>query len=163
MVNKMLVVFLALALVILGAACSPQSPEPLAPADTPAVGPGPDQPAAPGAPSTPATTLPEDEGMQRGNVFIDGVQILTLESFPPQFNLVVTGNLPTPCHQLRYLVNEPDAQNNIDVEVFSLVSPDQMCIQVLQPFEETISLGSYAEGTYSILVNGQLAGEIKTP
>jgi hypothetical protein len=165
MLKKVLVTVLALALVVFAAACSPAARATPSPADRPVTAPGtdPDQPVSPEQPGAPLGPLPLEGNMERGNVFIDDVGILTLESFPLQFNLEVVGNLPTPCHQLRYLVNEPDAQNNIVVEVFSTVNPETMCIQVLQPFSETISLGSFPNGTYTILVNGQLAGQITTP
>src|SRR3989337_2693298 len=61
-----------------------------------------------------------DEDMIRGNVFVEGHEVLVLESFPPQFMLNLTGSLPTPCHQFRAKVSEPDAQNRIHVEVYSL-------------------------------------------
>jgi hypothetical protein len=160
---KTLVFVLTVALFVLSAACSPATP----PLPSIEPGPGSDQPVSPDTPSSPGETilspLPGDENMQRGNVFIDDVEILILESFPPQFNLVVRGNLPTPCHQLRTLINEPDAQNRIKIELFSLVNPGEMCIQVLSPFEEVVSLGSFPDGTYTILVNDQEVGEITSP
>lgn len=160
---KNLVIILIAVLFVFTSACSPAEPV-LPPTDD---SPGADQPVSPGTPteggSMPLVPLPGDENMQRGNVFIDEVEILVLESFPPQFNLIVRGNLPTPCHQLRWEAQEPDAQNRIEVEVYSLVNPDEMCIQVLQSFEEVISLGSFPDGKYTIWVNGQQSGEVRTP
>jgi hypothetical protein len=157
---KNLVFVLVIGLLVFAAACSPAA----APVDPDL---GPDRPVSPETPGgdigAPAAPQPGDENMQRGNVFIDDIEILTLESFPPQFNVIIRGNLPTPCHQLRTLVNEPDAQNRMDIEVFSLVNPDEMCIQVLAPFEEVVFLGSLPDGSYTVLVNGQPAGEITTP
>jgi hypothetical protein len=82
-----------------------------------------------------------------------------MESFPPQFMLSLKGNLPTPCHQLRVNVNPPDADNKIMVDVYTVSNPDMICAQVLQPFSETIELGTFPGGHYSVCVNGQLAGE----
>jgi hypothetical protein len=76
--------------------------------------------------------------MERGPVFIDEVQLLTLESYPPLFVLHVEGNLPTPCHQLRAEISKPNQQNKIKVELFSLVNPDQICAQVLSPFKNNL-------------------------
>jgi len=101
-----------------------------------------------------------DEAMQRGEVFIDTQEILILESFPLQFQLQVTGSLPTPCHELRAVVEEPDDQNQIRVDMYSLVDPDTVCAQVLEPFDVSLSLGSYPSGTYSVFVNGEKIGEI---
>ena len=98
--------------------------------------------------------------MQRGEVFIDSQEILILESFPLQFRLHVIGSLPTPCHELRAVVNEPDKQNDIQVQIYSLVDPDKVCIQVLEPFDVSLSLGSYASGSYTVFVNGEEVGEI---
>jgi hypothetical protein len=102
-----------------------------------------------------------DESLQRGEVFIDVQEILILESFPPQFRLQVIGSLPTPCHSLRAVVADPNEQNEVHVEIYSLVDPDVVCMQVLEPFEAGIPLGRNLEGdTYTIFVNGELVGEI---
>lgn len=95
-----------------------------------------------------------DEGMTRGEAYLDDVQLLTLESFPPQFMLNIKGNLPTPCYQLRIAVSEPDAENKVNVEIYSIADPDQMCVQVLAPFEINYSLGTFPAGTYTLWVNG---------
>lgn len=104
---------------------------------------------------------PGDENLARGEAFIDQAEIVTLESFPPQFRLKLSGTLPTPCHQLRVVVSEPDAQERIDVEVYSVVDPNQACIQVVEPFEANIPIGSFTSGEYTVLVNGEQVGEIK--
>jgi hypothetical protein len=104
---------------------------------------------------------PGDVNMVRGEVFIEEQDILTLESFPPQFVLRLSGSLPTPCHQLRVAASAPDEQDRIQVEVYSLAKPDEVCIQVLEPFEANVPLGSYASGTYTVWVNGEQVGEIQ--
>ena len=113
-----------------------------------------------GPPFNPYAPAKGDESMQRAEVFIDSVDILTLESFPLQFRLQVQGSLPTPCHELRAVIDEPDAQNRIQVQVYSMVDPETVCAQVLEPFDISLSLGSYASGTYGIVVNGDEVGEI---
>jgi hypothetical protein len=103
-----------------------------------------------------------DESLQRGPVYIDYHEILTLESFPPQFRLHVKGSLPTPCHELRAVVDNPDDQNRIQVQVFSLFNPDTACTQVLQPFDASIPLGRDFKGTsYTVYLNGEKVEEIK--
>jgi hypothetical protein len=113
--------------------------------------------ATPGA--RPWQPLPSDAGMARGSVFIDDMALNMLESMPVQVELRLIGSLPTPCHHLRVDVSEPNAKNRIDVEVYSLTDPNLMCIQVLHEFDESFTLGTYPVGTYSVYVNGQLAGE----
>jgi hypothetical protein len=101
--------------------------------------------------------------MSRGEVFIDEMQVLTMESFPPQFLLQMSGSLPTPCHHLRADVSDPDSQNQIQVEVYSLADPDAACIQVLEPFQQGINLGSFSQGSYTVVVNGEQVAEIEAP
>ncbi|HJW91227.1 MAG TPA: hypothetical protein VJ436_11360 [Anaerolineales bacterium] len=150
------IAFLALLAALVMAACAgavqPGSP------DEP-VGSPPDQG---GAQPTTAPWEPAagDEDMSRGEVFVDTQDILVLESFPPQFVLALAGSLPTPCNQLRVRVSDPDAQNRILVEVYSLVDPGQACIQVLEPFEANVPLGSFASGEFTVLINGQEIGQI---
>jgi inhibitor of cysteine peptidase len=129
--------------------------------------PNPDDPVTsedtPGAPEdtepSPLDPLPNEENLIRGNVFLEEVDMLVLESFPVQIVLHLQGHLPSPCHNLRAEVSEPDDQNRIQVEVYSLVDPAVMCAQVLEEFDTRISLGSYPSGDYTVWVNGEQVGE----
>ncbi len=112
-----------------------------------------------GSTRSPLEPLPDEEKLSRGEVFIDGSQLQVLESFPVQIVLVVNGTLPTPCHQLRMVMNPPDEKNRIDLELYSLVDPDMMCVQMLQFFEERINLGSFPSGNYEIYLNGDKVGD----
>jgi inhibitor of cysteine peptidase len=98
--------------------------------------------------------------MVRGQVDIASSEVILLESFPVQVRLNLKGALPTPCHQLRAEVSGPDDQKRIDVEVYSLVDPEEVCVQMLEPFETSINLGSFPSGTYSVWVNGEEVGDI---
>jgi len=102
---------------------------------------------------------PGDDQLTRGEAFIDSADLLTMESFPLQFALVLKGNLPTPCHQIRVIYNEPDADHKINLEVYSVADPNAACAQMLQPFEQNISLGSFPSGHYTVWVNGQQVAE----
>jgi hypothetical protein len=116
---------------------------------------------APGYETPPAwMPAPGDEKLVRGEVFIDEKQLLTLEIYPPQVMLHLKGSLPTPCHQLRVKVNGPDDQNSIQVEVYSLAKPDEICIQVLAPFDVNIPLRNFPAGKFMVWVNGEKVGEI---
>jgi hypothetical protein len=102
-----------------------------------------------------------DDKLIRGEAFINQSQILVLESFPPQFELLVEGALPTPCHELRVEISDPDEQNRIYVEVYSLSKPGEICVQVLESFDENVPLKGFPSGEYSVWVNGEEIGEIK--
>jgi hypothetical protein len=111
----------------------------------------------------PANWMPQpgDEKLKRGPVVIDLAQLQAKESFPVQFVISLQGSLPTPCHMLRAVVLAPDAQNQIRVDVYSLVDPAKICIQVLQAFQVNVPLQDIASGTYTVWVNSQQIGEIK--
>lgn len=50
-------------------------------------------------------------------------------------------------------INSPDAENKIFIEVYTVYNPDLHCIQVVKPFEETIELGTFPSGHYTVWVN----------
>lgn len=149
--------FPLIVLLLLITACAPSE------ADTPgtvdpnatAQSPGDEEPSA-----NPYAPAEGDEALTRDVAFIDSQEILILESFPPQYQLQVTGSLPTSCHQLRAVVNEPNEENQIQVEIYSVVDPNRVCTQALSPFEVSLPLGSYSSGSYTVIVNGEVVGEI---
>lgn len=102
---------------------------------------------------------PGDENFSRGEVFIDNSDLLIMESFPVQIALVFEGNLPTPCNHLRVIANPPDDENRIQVEAYSVINPAETCIQVLEPFQANVMLGSFPTGHYSLWLNGEMVGE----
>ena len=126
---------------------------------TPATPPNESESPAPGAGDY--TPKPGDSELMRGTVFLDSTDLLTMESYPLQFMLVLKGNLPTPCHALRVAVSKPDAQSKIAVDVYSVTDPDTACIQVLEPFEANVPLGSFPAGNYTVWVNGELVAEFQ--
>ncbi|MEJ5239976.1 MAG: hypothetical protein WHS87_02095 [Anaerolineales bacterium] len=95
-----------------------------------------------------------DAGLLRGNAFLNSIDVLVLESYPPRYVLVLRGALPTPCHQLRIRVQPPDAEGNVYIEVYSVVDGNQICIQVLKEFEVQYPLELEA-GEYTFWVNGK--------
>jgi hypothetical protein len=129
--------FILLTLLLALSACAPSMEEPVN-NDTPVSS---DDPATP-RPEEPV--LVPENGLMRGNVYIDSTDLLMMESYPLQFMLQITGNLPTPCHQLRVEVSPPDAQN-----------------KVLEPFDTNISLGSFPAGKYTLWVNGEMIAEFQ--
>lgn len=102
-----------------------------------------------------------DDNLKRGNVFLDleSSQILVMESMPIQVNVLLKGDLPDPCHELRAVPTTDEAAKRVDIEVYSLTKKGGACITVLQPFEANISLGSFSSGTYEVFVNNEKLGE----
>jgi hypothetical protein len=125
--------------------------------------PSPDTPVNNLTPMTPSDApyapQPGDDSLTRGSAFVEATDILILESFPPQFQLSLSGSLPTPCNELRVVVEEPDTNNNIAVDVYSVVDPAVICIQVLKAFQASVNLGSFPSGHYTVTVNGEPSGE----
>jgi hypothetical protein len=149
-----------LMLILLVTACSPleSTPGP----DTAVTSPPVDNVPTNEPSTNPFAPQPGDAGLTRGNVYITEASLIIRESFPPQISLILTGDLPTPCNQLRAEIRPPDAENKIMVHVYSVVDPNQVCTQVLEPFEESIDLGTYPTGHYTVWVNGEMAGEFDT-
>ena len=135
---------------------------------SPVNGGGPDESVA----ATPGQGQPTQGGeepptgdMVHGPVFIDDVQLLIMESFPIQVMLNITGELPTPCHVFQADVSEPDEANEIRVEVYSVVAEGEVCIEVIQPFNENVSIpmAGKPDGVYSVWVNGEKVGDFSYP
>jgi len=93
-----------------------------------------------------------DSGVNLAHV--NEIEILILESFPLQVHVVAKGYLPNPCTQIDQIIKSREA-NDFTVTIKTKTSPGP-CIQVIQPFEETIPLDVYGlpAGTYNVNVNG---------
>jgi hypothetical protein len=102
-----------------------------------------------------------DDALVRGSVEIVKTEMLTLESFPVQFSLKISFFTPTPCHQFRVTLSQPDASKRINVEVYSLMKNGQVCslMRTQNPTEASLNLGSLPAGQYTVLVNGVKAVE----
>ena len=141
--------------------CAPQAqttPDP----DTPVTSPPGDNMSTHEPVLNPFAPQPGDTAFTRGTVYLNQVDLPIRESFPPQVSLNLAGDLPTPCNQLRVEIKPPDPQNKILADVYSVVDPNQVCVQVLEPFEASIDLGTFPTGHYTVWVNGQMAGEFDT-
>ncbi len=101
-----------------------------------------------------------DQSKQRGDVSIDSLAIRVQNSFPPSYMLDVKGSLPTPCHNLREVVDQPGYEDAIRIQIYSVYDPYTACAQVVQPFETSIPLGSYVRGSHAVFVNGHEVGKI---
>lgn len=110
---------------------------------------------SPTSTSLPADPFPDDAGQ----LFVDSTDILLMESFPVQVALKVTGSLPTPCHTPVWDVK--DDGSTIAVRLGSVADGDAACIQVLEPVELSIPLGSFESGSRVITLNGEEIGDFE--
>ncbi len=87
---------------------------------------------------------------------VDEVDVLVLESFPVQIEVVIRGTLPDGCTTIDRVeqVFDPD-ENTFWIDLSTVRRSDEVCTQALVPFEETVSLDVYglAAGAYTVVVN----------
>jgi len=85
---------------------------------------------------------------------VEEIEIVILESFPVQVQVIASGNLPDPCTEI-YEINQEREENTFFVSI-KTYRPPGPCIQVLAPFEVKIPLNVYGllAGTYTVDVNG---------
>lgn len=152
------IVICILTLGLLVTACGPQAPtqSPQDPVTSPAESP---QPSGENEKNPYSPRPEEDEDLERRELEPDQKELMIMESYPVQISLHIAGNLPTPCHQLRVKIPDANEKGEIDIEVYSVVHPEEVCPQVLEPFEENIPLGTFEEQGYTFFVNGEKVGE----
>jgi len=85
---------------------------------------------------------------------VDEIDILILEIFPVQINVIASGNLPDPCTEISEVIKEREG-DTFFITIKTYRSPG-FCIQVIAPFEEIIPLEVYGlpAGTFTVNVNG---------
>lgn len=166
MLTKKILLF-GLTLGLWVAACSPLA-VPAADPETPKAAPITEAPAAAPSPvsegdaANAAAPQAGDAALTRGPAFVDEQTLVVRESAPPQYSLELVGSLPSPCHQLRVAVGQPQADGTLKIEVYTVVDPNQMCAQVLKDFKASVPLSPPPAGlTYTVLVNDAPAGELK--
>ena len=97
-----------------------------------------------------------NEGERGQNAMVDDIDVLILESFPVQVNVVVRGNLPDGCTYLDEFDVERDG-STFNMIIWTMRDPDAMCTMALVPFEETIPLDviGLEAGEYTVVVQEQ--------
>lgn len=110
------------------------------------------EPADPVAGGPGADPMAGSVAVQRSSVLIDDVDIV-LAPPPAEPTLTVKGQLPTPCHRPAWDVVGA-ADDEIDVDVYTLVDAHALCTQVVEPFDVTIPLTSRA-ALQRVTVNGR--------
>lgn len=83
---------------------------------------------------------------------VENVEVLILESFPPQLQITVTGYHPDGC---RYPVQTETSIDGTDitVRIFRAVPADVVCTMNVVPYEDTLNLGAVDPATYTLHVN----------
>jgi hypothetical protein len=109
---------------------------------------------------TPPAYLPlsSDSHLTKAKVQIDSASLIFATGDPVQVELLINGYLPTPCHELRVHIPDPDEEGNIRIEIYSLTEPEILCEQVLRRFNEKVILGTYPRGSYLVWINGGMVG-----
>lgn len=100
-------------------------------------------------------------------VVVDDVEFIIRESYPMTVAAEISGSLPTPCHELRWTLEagetttEDDWSVAADGSVHTItvwttdLPPDTTCAAVIEPFTQTVELGRFIGGDYTIVVNGE--------
>ncbi|HEY4606833.1 MAG TPA: hypothetical protein VIH55_04215 [Acidimicrobiia bacterium] len=93
-------------------------------------------------------------------VSITGADLRIMESYPIQVTVQVTGDKPTPCHEVFWTVE--DDGEVIDIVMISQIAGDQTCAQVIEPFVIAVPLGSWADERREVFLNGELVGSFES-
>jgi hypothetical protein len=90
-----------------------------------------------------------------GVASVETIDILILESFPVQVNVVARGNLPDGCTTLDEVIQERDG-NTFQVTITTVRPVGMECTEALVPFEKVVVLEVYGllAGVYTVDVNG---------
>lgn len=108
----------------------------------------------------------DEEGLARGEIYLEKMQIVSVDADTGLVMLHLEGQLPTPCHQLGVSVcpecdeNRPQA---ILVEVYSLIEAGRVCRGPTTPFEQDVPISGLAAGVYELVVNGEMLEELTMP
>ncbi len=92
---------------------------------------------------------------------IESVEILTLESFPPQYTVHIVSGLPSGCAAFEKAEVTGRTGNTITISVTNTMPADEdvVCTAIYGMQESNVSLGSdFTSGqTYTVDVNGTIA------
>lgn len=87
------------------------------------------------------------------NAIVESVEVILLETFPLQAQVLVSGNLPDGCTELHEISVEREGQEFILTLTTRRPTGDVFCTQALVPFEETVDLDirGLEAGTYTVI------------
>jgi hypothetical protein len=93
-------------------------------------------------------------------VVISSAELRIMESYPIQVMLDVSGEKPTPCHEVFWTAK--DDGEMIHIEMISQVASDQACAQVIEPFMVAVPLGSWESDDREVQLNGDVIGSFQS-
>jgi hypothetical protein len=122
---------------------------------------GDDQPIGEPAPvgSVPEPRQPIDGNID-GEVWVASADLRIMESYPIQVALDVSGDKPTPCHEIFWTAK--DDGESIVIEMISQTASDQTCTEVIEPFIIAVPLGSWVDDERDVVLNGELVGSFQS-
>lgn len=96
-----------------------------------------------------------EEEYEYGMANVESIDILTLESFPVQINVIAEGYLPDGCTEIDKINTEKEG-NNFNITITTKRPKDAICTQAIESFRETIPLEvqGLSAGNYTVNVNG---------
>ncbi|MCA9991878.1 MAG: hypothetical protein H6666_06710 [Ardenticatenaceae bacterium] len=102
-----------------------------------------------------STPVPPASEPVIGTAPVDTVDVLVLESFPVQVNVIASGNLPDGCTRLE----EPtiaQADTTFTISLPTSRPGDAVCTEALEPYDKVIPLdvAGLPAGSYTVSVNG---------
>ncbi len=119
----------------------------------------------------PGTTVAEPPGVPRadpvkppvdkGPFTLETAEVLVMESYPIQVTVVVDGSIPTPCDSAGWKVEIVDDEVLVEVYSIPLNDPAVSCIAQVEDVEVTVPLGSFQNGVYTVIVNGETVGSFE--
>jgi len=104
---------------------------------------------------SPTREIPTEKVYKKGIAYVDFdlSEIIVKESYPMQVEVIAKGDLPTPCHEIRYEVADPDENKAIHISIYSEIEVGKICAEMLEAFEISILVGDFEEVGYSIWIN----------
>lgn len=85
---------------------------------------------------------------------VEHIDIMILETFPVQINIIASGHLPDDCTTIDQITEERNG-DVFTVKIITTRQTDKVCTTMLKPFEEVIPLTvtDLAAGIYTVKVN----------
>ncbi|HWQ48939.1 MAG TPA: protease inhibitor I42 family protein [Methanosarcina sp.] len=98
-----------------------------------------------------------------GTANVENIQIVTLESFPVQIQVIAKGYLPDGCTEIDEIKNESEG-SVFNINISTKRPKDAICTQAIKSFTETIPLEvqGLKAGNYAVNVNG-VTGSFELP
>lgn len=95
------------------------------------------------------------ENYTYGTANVENIQIMTLESFPVQVQVIAEGYLPDGCTEIDKMKTEREG-NVFNINISTKRPTDAVCTQAIESFTETIPLDvqGLKAGNYTVNVNG---------